>query len=62
MKFVAIVNRAQQVASDKYDLWQEAFEVTETDSVKDLCKRIKDRVGYAGEVKILPVISAERGE
>ena len=62
MKFVAIVNRAQQVASDKYDLWQEAFEVSDAESVSVLCKRIKDRIGYAGEVKILPVIAAEKGD
>ena len=60
MKFIAIVNRAHQVADDKYDLWQEAFEVSD-ESVSALCKRIKDRIGYAGEVKILPVIAAEKG-
>ena len=60
MKFIALVNRAQQISSDQYDLWQEAFEVSETDNVGDLCKRIKDKIGHAGEVRILPVIAAER--
>lgn len=62
MKFIAIVNRAEQVADGKYDLWQEAFEVSDTDSIGDLCRRIKDRSGHAGEIKILPVITAERGK
>jgi len=46
----------------KWDTWQEAFEVSDADTVSDLCKRIKDKIGYNCEFKILPVFAAERTE
>jgi hypothetical protein len=58
IKFAALIRRSQQISPDDWEVWTEAFEIEENESVRSVYARIKTRVKYdPQENKIVPLIT-----